>query len=139
MYYDIKTTRRLIMKSNLNLITQGVRGGKKSASTNKGMCAMFIDNHTNGERNAITADAFSGYGKTYKRREQCLIDITYKNQIVFTGTFDKLAQKLRAEHETLIAAKEIIEEVVPELDGIAEYSRNELRKALLIINKTIEE
>lgn len=38
----------------------------------------------------------------------------------------------------LIAVKSILEEVIPELEDIAEYSRNELRKALIIINKNLK-
>ncbi|MEP2026960.1 MAG: hypothetical protein ABJH98_17920 [Reichenbachiella sp.] len=40
--------------------------------------------------------------------------------------------------EAMIASKSIIESVIPELEDIAEYSKNELRKAKIILDKGLE-
>lgn len=72
----------------------------------------------------------------------CTVKVSNQTgKICFNGTLEQLVQKLTATENNqqlkndIIAVKSIIEEVIPELEDSAEYSRNELRKALLIFNK----
>lgn len=44
----------------------------------------------------ISADAFQGEGKTYKRREECQIQIVSNGTFLFEGTFTELCEILKS-------------------------------------------
>jgi hypothetical protein len=82
------------MKSELEAMTQGIRGGK---NTYKRVGACSIMANDNGQRHEleINADSFTGYGNTYQQREQTLINIESNGIMIFTGTIEKLVDQLK--------------------------------------------
>jgi hypothetical protein len=83
------------MKANLDLTVQGVKGGKCQELQNKSLCIAHIDDSSVFNTKRIIIDAFTGQGDTFKRRENCLIDIEIEGETVFCGTFNELIKKLR--------------------------------------------
>lgn len=79
-------------QSELSLAIQGVKGGLIKEFPKLGFTCNFVGNN-----NKIAFDAFSGYGESYKRREQTQIRIIQGDQMVFMGTFDELVKKLRSQ------------------------------------------
>lgn len=82
------------MKSNLDISIQGVKGGNYQQHKNKGAVIVRVDCVYMGDYNAITVDAFSGRGDSYKRAENSLICIESNNVTLFYGTFAQLIEKL---------------------------------------------
>lgn len=83
------------MSAKLDIQLQGPRGGAWKNHDNQGKFAAFVD-HDNNQR--IIVDAFSGYGKDYKRREQCQITIsneTVHSSLNWVGTFEELCKALK--------------------------------------------
>lgn len=84
------------MKAKIDLKIQGIRGGNPSWNPNKGRCVMQIDHNSNiTHPNYISADAFTGSGETYQRREVCEIEINQNGKALFRGTFDELCETLK--------------------------------------------
>lgn len=79
--------------ANIDLKVTGVRGGSPSYNENKGKVTTFIDSGFNTEQ-FISVDAFEGFGKDYKRRNETKITIQDKYGRVWEGTFSELADKL---------------------------------------------
>ena len=82
------------MKAKIDLKIQGIRGGNPSWNPNKGRCVMHIDHSNVTIPNYISADAFTGEGKTYQRREECEIEINKNGKSLFRGTFNELCKIL---------------------------------------------
>lgn len=77
--------------NKINYKVQGVRGGNPSYRENVGYVATFVDGLT------IVADAFEGYGDTYKRREENLITISNNDgKTLFSGTSKQLIDTLNS-------------------------------------------
>lgn len=49
-----------------------------------------------------------------------------------------MSSSLISIYQSLVGAKSIIEDVIPELEGIAEYSKNELRKSKMILDEGLD-
>jgi hypothetical protein len=80
-------------KANIDIKITGIRGGSANYSENKGKVEVFVDSgYFNTE--FIVADAFSGAGNTYKRREKTLIQIQDRYGRMWAGTFEDLAAKI---------------------------------------------
>ncbi len=77
------------MSSILSVKQQGVKGGSPSYAE-KGRATLFIDE----PGQLIAVDAFDGFGKTYKRRERCFIEVSDGSGNVWTGTFEDLSKLL---------------------------------------------
>lgn len=78
-------------QSNLSIITtRGVRGKDAKFSGDMGDVVAFID-----DEHYISVDAFIGTDETYRRRENCAIEIINNGLLVFYGTFEELCNKLK--------------------------------------------
>ena len=73
---------------NLNLLTQGRKGGKQSPIRNVGYILASYD------RSKISVDNYSGHGDTYKQREEPHIFIEHEGKTLFEGTMQELKAKL---------------------------------------------
>ena len=67
------------------------RGGRPIEHPDKGNAEIVIDEFDN----FIHIDAFEGYGNSYKRRENSIIEIVHGGSQVFYGTMDELKEKLK--------------------------------------------
>jgi hypothetical protein len=74
-------------KSELSLAVQGVKGGNIKEYPNVGFTCNFVGND-----NKIAFDAFEGYGDSYARREETQIRVIKGSNVIFSGTFDELAE-----------------------------------------------
>jgi len=82
-------------KDVLIVQTQGVKGGKWH-SNRQGQVVIKVGKNATmlPTCNKITVDGYSGLGPNYQQRENALIDIDFASGATFTGTFDKLEQKI---------------------------------------------
>jgi hypothetical protein len=78
------------MKTKLSLKITGVRGGSPKW-IKAGQIISFPDNYWS----YISVDAFEGSGDSYRRRNDCLIEISTHGNIIFSGTFEQLCEKLK--------------------------------------------
>ena len=79
---------------NLCVSTQGIHGGKTQIS-DKGCATLYVTDR--GQQRSdlnIFVDTFEGYGRTYKRRDNALIKITFKEKVLFEGNIEELVKKL---------------------------------------------
>ena len=83
------------MKAELNVRTQGVRGGNAKFE-DKGCATLYVTDR--GQKRSdlnIDVDTFIGYGETYKRRDNALINISFECVPLFTGDIEKLINQLK--------------------------------------------
>lgn len=78
--------------AKLELKTTGIRGGQPKLKT-EGQVVLFIDNPKAGCY--IYADSYIGQGAGYQQRENTLIEIREDYNVLFSGTFAELCNKLR--------------------------------------------
>ena len=76
---------------NLGVKIQGVRGGNPQYKEKVGYVTTFFPNNNN----RISVDNFEGYGTHYKQREEALITIQIEGDLLFEGTKQELAEKLK--------------------------------------------
>ena len=83
------------MKSEICVRTQGIKGGNPKFE-NKGTATLYITDEGQ-ERSdlLIDVDSFVGQGINYKRRDQTLINIRYKNEIIFNGNIETFVKQLK--------------------------------------------
>ena len=77
------------MAKELNVITQGVKGGKSNWLGRKGRVRVLI-----GDEYEIEVDAFKGMGDTYQEREEPEITVYDSGELVFKGDFCELVSAL---------------------------------------------
>ncbi len=79
--------------ANIEVKTTGIRGGSPKLKT-EGQVVLFID-----EPNAgcyIYADAYMGQGSAYQKRDNTLLEIREDYNVLFSGTFQELCNRLKA-------------------------------------------
>ena len=82
------------MNAKINLKVTGVRGNKPNYTENKGRVVSFVGGTENNIHNDyIAVDAFEGYGETYKRRENCEVEVSIDG-FVWRGTPNEMIKKL---------------------------------------------
>jgi glyoxylate carboligase len=89
------------MEARINTKITGVRGGHPVWSENKGCVTIFIDHsYQNSYPSLISVDAFQGYGKDYKRRETCKIQIQHEGKMLFHGSIEELTEILQPKNDS---------------------------------------
>lgn len=82
------------MSAKINLKVTGVRGGSPSYQENKGQIVSFVGgSENNSHEDYISVDAFEGFGDSYKRRENCEIEVSIGGK-TWKGTPNELIEKL---------------------------------------------
>lgn len=82
------------MSAKINLKVTGVKGGEPSYSENKGRVVSFVGGETtNSQEDYICIDAFEGFGESYKRRNECEIEVSIGGK-KWVGTPSELIEKL---------------------------------------------
>ena len=76
--------------SNLKIFVQGTKGGP-AREKEIGSVTACIDR----PGDEIMVDAFSGYGETYMRRNNTLINVCKNDEVVFSGSFDELVEMIK--------------------------------------------
>ena len=79
-------------KANIELKLQGVRGQSPKLQK-QGSITMFLDNPKPGCY--IYADAYIGQGLGYQNRENTIIEIREDYNVLFSGTYAELCNKLK--------------------------------------------
>lgn len=85
------------IESRLGYSIQGKRGGMPHIKDDVSSITMFIDNANGcqyGTGSYIKADAFSGFGDTFSRREMSEVSIVSDGNVIFKGDFTDLIEKL---------------------------------------------
>ncbi len=78
--------------ATLNLVTEGVKGGKPTRKK-QGRSIIYIDGESEIDgidTNSICVDAFDGCGASYKERDQCKIIIRKGAKSITFNSFDDL-------------------------------------------------
>lgn len=81
--------------SKLDISICGVRGKSLEVHDNKGQVIIRTDQSFADLNSYISVDAFQGQGDTYKRREECNIEICQCEKVLFSGTFDELCKAIK--------------------------------------------
>ena len=81
-------------KSEITVRNQGIKGGNAKIF-NVGCTTVYATDRGQTRNDlVIDVDAFLGSGRDYARRSKTLINITFEDKILFTGTIDELVIKL---------------------------------------------
>jgi|LakMenEpi03Aug12_release.lakeMendotaPanAssembly.Ray.scaffolds.fasta_scaffold613990_3 hypothetical protein len=78
--------------ANIQVKTTGIRGGSPKLKK-EGQVVLFIDEPKAGCY--IYADAYIGQGTAYQERESTLLEIREDYNVLFSGTFAELCEKLK--------------------------------------------
>jgi hypothetical protein len=82
------------MKSEITVRTQGIKGGDAKFA-NVGCTTIYATDKGQTRTDlVIDLDSFTGSGRTYKRRDNTLIKITFEGNDAFEGTIQQLVHKL---------------------------------------------
>lgn len=79
--------------ANIEVKTTGIRGGSPKLKT-EGQVVLFIDEPNAGSY--IYADAYMGQGSAYQKRDNTLLEIREDYNVLFSGTFQELCNRLKA-------------------------------------------
>ncbi len=77
--------------SKIKVKTIGIRGHEPKIQE-QGMATVFIDGD---DSDHIAFDAFTGFGDSYKRREETLINVVSDGKIIYSGTFGVLVEIIK--------------------------------------------
>jgi len=82
------------MRKKLIVVTQGIKGNKMH-SNRQGMGILRLFDFINGCKEEMAIDCYSGLGNSYKERDIPLINITFEDGSVWSGSFSDLKQSLK--------------------------------------------
>ena len=75
--------------ADLKLKYQGIKGGEPIWKNRVGYISAFFNNIK------IIIDNYQGFGNSYKKREEPIIDIQEDGKMIFSGTIKELKDKLK--------------------------------------------
>lgn len=79
---------------HLLIITSSPKSTGRGQVKNGANVRLAVSKGTGGDSNSIAIDTYEGYLGTAQRRETALINITFADRSVWSGTFDELKQAL---------------------------------------------